>query len=113
MDSLTLIQEVDFNKEVLKERLGIVSKELSLINSNITGLYHIMEDCTLNAIRFTKIAYTLQSELKKRRELKEEEILLTGYLTQNVPLTKLIKGRSDRENRYKKESGDLLKLLNI
>jgi hypothetical protein len=55
-------------------------KQLSCLDSQINEIYHVLENCSLNAVQISKISKQLIFLLKTRRQTKEFSFILCSVV---------------------------------
>lgn len=85
-----------------------INNEVSKIDKEVNDHYHVLELLELNGAEMVKIASSLRKLLRKRRTLKEQQIMLTNFLSSNVESAKDPKvsetNAHDRLNKYRSEA---------
>ena len=85
-----------------------INNEVSKIDKEVNDHYHVLELLELNGAEMVKIASSLRKLLRKRRTLKEQQIMLTNFLSSNVESAKDLKvsetNAHDRLNKYRSEA---------
>ncbi len=85
-----------------------INSEVSRIDKEVNDHYHVLELLELNAAEMVKIASSLRKLLKQRRNLKEQQILITNFLSSNVETAKDPKlasqNAAERETKYTTEA---------
>ena len=85
-----------------------INNEVSKIDKEVNDHYHVLELLELNGAEMVKIASSLRKLLRKRRTLKEQQIMLTNFLSSNVESAKDPKlsavNAVDREQKYRGEA---------
>ncbi len=85
-----------------------INSEVSRIDKEVNDHYHVLELLELNAAEMVKIASSLRKLLKQRRNLKEQQILFTNFLSSNVETAKDPKlasqNAAERETKYTTEA---------
>lgn len=92
----------------IKSERDKINTEVSSIDKEINDHYHVLELLELNGAEMVKIASSLRKILRKRRTLKEQQIMLTNFLSSNVESAKDPKvsetNAHDRLNKYRSEA---------
>ena len=85
-----------------------INNEVSRIDKEVNDHYHVLELLELNGAEMVKIASSLRGLLKQRRALKEQQILLSNFLSANVESAKDPKlsaqNAAEREAKYTSEA---------
>ena len=85
-----------------------INNEVSKIDKEVNDHYHVLELLELNGAEMVKIASSLRKLLRKRRTLKEQQIMLTNFLSSNVESAKdpklSVVNAVDREQKYRGEA---------
>ena len=105
LSDLTIVHEAVGRIKSDRDR---INSEVSRIDKEVNDHYHVLELLELNGAEMVKIASSLRGLLKKRRTLKEQQILLTNFLSANVESTKDPKvsviNAMEREQKYRAEA---------
>lgn len=103
MDIFTIIKTISDSRKALSDYKSVLGNDLSKLDSQVNNIYHIIEISSLNAVQFTKLSYKLKEVLVKRREIKEQMIMIEGCLKDNKSIETTSKESAKRLERYSRE----------
>lgn len=84
------------------------NKELSIIDSKISDIYHYIENYNYNAVQGAKVLKLLKQNLKDRRNIKNELATIEGVLTS---LSCNFNKNTKKIQKYIKSENDIKKYL--
>lgn len=94
--------------EIFKAETKKLADTASIVDKEISNLYHMLEILNLDAVHIAKISKKLSAALKVRRELKEDlnvcNLILHTSPAKLLPLEEFEKRGEQRAKRYKEEA---------
>ncbi len=92
----------------LKSDLANTTEQLTAVDAQVNDLYHVLEYIPLSGVKMMKVTMTLKMALRKRRDLKENQALISALLDNNLKsmptLDELIARRTKRDAAYKSQA---------
>lgn len=94
--------------ERLKKHKGSLNAKVGELDRQVNDHYHVIELLPLNASELSKVTKNLRSLLKERRDVKEQVIAVSNFLSSVVETAKPCEihdeNASKREQKYTQEA---------